>query len=82
MGFPSVSIPIPTGDGLTKDSAYFFTQAQGNFDAIGMAYKFMQSRGPQYRRLRQYLYETTDSEIIEWWETPSGKFWFRYQLTP
>jgi hypothetical protein len=76
-----MSIPIPTGDGLTKETAYFFPEAESNFDGVAMAYAFMNSRGPEFRRIKQCIHiESTDTEIIEWWETPSGKFWFRHRI--
>ena len=79
MGIRPVSIPIPTGDGLSEETAYFFPLAKGNHDGIPMAYEFMESRGPEYLPNRQGLRDMTDSDILEYWETDAGVFWFRYR---
>jgi hypothetical protein len=76
-----MKIPIPAGDGLTKDTAFFFLEAKSNLDGVAMAYAYMESLGSEYKQLKQYQHiDSTDEEIIEWWETPVGKFWFRYRV--
>ena len=80
MSVEPTQIPQPLGDGLTKETAYSFPQARNSFEGVAMAYAFMQSRGPEYQRLKQFQHiDSTDEEIIEWWETSAGKFWFRYR---
>jgi len=69
-----MSIPIPIGDGLTKETAYFFPEAKSNFDGVAMAYDYIKSLGKKYRLIKEFQHiDSTDEEIIEWRETPTEK---------
>jgi len=71
----------PQGDGLTQETAYHFPNAKSYPEMIDMAHRFMKWRGRKYTMKKQFQHiDSSDSEIIEWWETAAGKFWFRYRM--
>ncbi len=64
----------------TKEDPWFFPQARSSAEGVAMAHEFMGSKGPDHRLHRQVLAEMDDENILEYWETVAGTFWFRYAI--
>jgi hypothetical protein len=47
-----------------------------------MAHRFMASQGPRYRLRIQALVDMDDENVVEYWDTDAGRFWFRYRKDP
>lgn len=64
-----------TGDGKSKETAIFFTNATTEAEHISMQYEFMHQRGIESKM--QSLAYTDEHYIYDAHETSEGKLWFK-----
>ena len=75
--------PPVTGDGLTEKTPWEFPLSRMQGDGVAMAHEFMAWKGPEYSLNKQVLLHTDDeNELLEYWDTDAGRFWFRYRMDP
>ena len=80
--FRSVPPPV-TGDGLTEKTPWEFPLSRMQGEGVEMAHEFMAWKGPEYSLNKQVLLHTDDeNELLEYWDTDAGRFWFRYRMDP
>lgn len=70
---------VPEGSG-TEEDPWFFPDASSQGEGIAMAHEFMNAAGPEFGLRKQYLVGMEGDQILEYWETDSGIFWFRYRM--
>jgi hypothetical protein len=68
---------IPQGDGLSEESAFYFHNARTREESMEMTNRFLSEKGvpPNCRRA---IGSVSEEFLTEYWETKSGKIWFRY----
>jgi len=76
----SVREPSTSSDGTTKETAIFFSKARTHFEAMEMTYKYMNSKGINTDGLMRHIDEFGERFFYEYWDTPEGKIWFKFDM--
>ncbi len=76
----SVREPSAKTDGTTKETAICFSKARTQFEAMKMAYKYLESRGIDLEAARRHNEGFEGQFLFEYWDTPEGKIWFKFDI--
>lgn len=76
----SVREPSEKSVGDSRENAIFFPKARTHFEAMEMAYTYMQTRNLVLQNVKKHIGGFEGQFLYEYWDTPEGKIWFKYDF--